>query len=218
MPLNIFGPGGPYSPMVECAIAYMTATGIEMSVMMGTSEQWMGLAQHTADLVYGGAEYMMTDFIDAYPDMVDPDSITQLYAREIGIIVRPGNPAGVESLPDLGQKGLGVLKVEREKMEFLHNIAGITGDDNVHTVVTGNEAFDLWPVKIDIHAWVTYRSWHVKLGDSSYFIRLPEHERVYRRTPIAITNRSKNRREAIQFINFLQSQTGHGIFQKWGWE
>ncbi|MHB8111037.1 MAG: substrate-binding domain-containing protein [Syntrophorhabdaceae bacterium] len=218
MPLNIFGPGGPYTPMMECALAYMTGTGIELSVIMGTPERWMNLARHAADLIYGGAEYMMTDFMEAYPDMIDVESITHLYAREVGIIVRPGNPAGVHSLPDLGQKKMSILNVELEKMESLHDISGITVDNIARTVLTGKEGFDLWPVKDDVNAWVTYRSWHVKLGASSDFIRLPETERTYRKTLIAITNRSKARREAAQFINFLLSQAGHGIFQKWGWE
>ncbi|MBP1749338.1 MAG: hypothetical protein H6Q52_1877 [Deltaproteobacteria bacterium] len=218
MQLHIYGPGGPYTPMMESALAYFQRTGIEVFVMMGTPDQWMALARLSADCIYGGAEYMMTDFIAEFPDMIDTESITNLHAREIGIIVRPGNPLGISSLTDLCRKNARVLDIRLEKMEQLQNRASIQGDAISLSVLTGKEGFDIWPIRTDIDAWITYRSWHVKLAGSSDFVRLPPEERVHRKTPIAIVRNSSKRPEAEKFIEFLTSESGHMIFQKWGWE
>ena len=218
MQLHIYGPGGPYTPMMESALAFFQRTGIEVFVMMGTPDQWIPLARVSADCIYGGAEYMMTDLMAAYPDMIDTASITNLHAREIGIIVRPGNPLGISSLTDLGRKNARILDIQLEKMEQLQDRASLNADAVSLSVLTGKEGFDAWPLRTDIDAWITYRSWHVKLAGTSDFVRLPPGEVVLRQTPIAIARRSSKQREAQQFIKFLKSEPGHRIFQKWGWE
>ena len=218
MTIQVFGPGGPYTPMLECAESFREVNGIEVEVAMGTPDQWMDRARENADLIYGGAEYMMSDFIAAYPGMVDETSVTNLFAREVGIIVRPGNPAGITALADLGRGNIRILNVQLEKMEALQNRANLGSDSVSLSVLTGKEAFEAWPSRTDIDAWITYRSWHVKLGESSDFVHLPPAERLLRATPIAITALSKHRREAGAFIEFLRSDRGRKIFQKWGWE
>lgn len=218
MPLYIFGPGGPYTPMNECAHAFHETGGIEAVVTMGTPGQWIDRARESGDLIYGGAEYMMSDFIAAYPGIVDETTVTNLYTREVGIIVRKGNPAGISALTDLGRKGIRVLNVELEKMEALQNKAAGIRENISLSVLTGKEAFDAWPLETQIDAWITYRSWHVKLEDSSDFVRFPQDDKLFRATPVAITAFSKNRSRAETFIGFLKSDRARGIFQKWGWE
>jgi len=204
--------------MKECAHVFLETTGIKASVTMGTPDQWIDRARQAADLIYGGAEYMMTDFIAAYPGMVDEATATNLHTREVGIIVRPGNPAGIRALADLGRDNIRILNVELEKMEALQGRGPVAGDRISLSVLTGKEAFEAWPSRTEIDAWITYRSWHIKLQDSSDFVHLPTDERLLRATPIAITTISKHRREAESFIGFLKSHKGHGIFQRWGWE
>lgn len=218
MPLHIFGPGGPYTPMTECAHAFRETGGTEAVVTMGTPGQWIDRARESGDLIYGGAEYMMSDFIAAYPGVVDEATVTNLYQREVGIIVRKGNPAGITALSDLGRKGLHILNVELERMETLQGRAPGIMENISLSVVTGKEGFEAWPSKTRIDAWITYRSWHVKLKDSSDFVGLGPDERIFRATPIAVASMSKHRREAGAFIGFLKSDRARGIFQKWGWE
>lgn len=218
MQLHIYGPGGPSTPMMESALAFFQQTGIEVFVMTGTPDQWMGFARASADCIYGGAEYMMTDLMEQYPGMIDAASITNLHARQVGVIVRPGNPLSITSLADLGRSNARVLDIRLEKMEQLHNRASIEADAVSLSVLTGKEGCDAWPVRTDIDAWITYRSWHVKLAGVSDFVRLPPDEIVFRYTPIAIAHNSSKRALAAQFIEFLRSAPGHAIFKKWGWE
>ncbi len=218
MQLHVYGPGGPCTPMMESALAFFQKTGIEVFVMTGTPEQWISFARASADCFYGGTENMMADLIAAYPDMIDMTSLTNLHAREVGIIVRPGNPLGIASLADLSRKNARMLDIRLEKMEQLQNRASIRTEAVSLSVLTGNEGFHAWPLRTDIDAWITYRSWHVKLADTSNFVRLPPDEIVLRATPIAIARNSSKRFEAEKFIEFLKSESGHVIFQRCGWE
>lgn len=218
MKLHVFGPGGPYTPMAECARTFHEATGTEVAVAMGTPEQWIETAREKGDLIYGGAEYMMSDFISSYPGMVDESTVTNLYTREVGIIVRKDNPSGIATLNDLGRKGMRILNVELEKMEELQGKAPGIKENISISVLTGKEAFELWPSETGINAWITYRSWHVKLKEYADFVQLPPGDRLFRATPVAIASASKNRAGAEAFIGFLLSEKAHGIFQKWGWE
>lgn len=49
-------------------------------------------AKEDADIIYGGSEYMMQNFVFNHPGMIDEKSRTELYARAAGILVRKGNP------------------------------------------------------------------------------------------------------------------------------
>ncbi|GIO29609.1 hypothetical protein J2TS6_07500 [Paenibacillus albilobatus] len=49
-------------------------------------------------------------------------------------------------------------------------------------------------------------------------VKLPEEEKLYRGTPIALTNITDQKKEARQFIDYLRTEESHQIFQKWGWK
>ncbi len=70
--LNIYGPGGPYGPMSECAAQFAGMNAIRVVITKGTPEQWIEGARNDADMIYGGAEYMLDEFIVQYPGIVDP--------------------------------------------------------------------------------------------------------------------------------------------------
>ena len=60
--LHVYGPGGPLAPMKECAELYQQKTGVKVQVTAGPEEAWIDSAQTDADVVFGGAEYMLTQF------------------------------------------------------------------------------------------------------------------------------------------------------------
>ncbi len=77
--LRLYGPGGPLGPMKECADKFTEKTGTETSITTGTPPQWMEQSEQNGDLIFEGAEYMLNDFMQAYPDIVDEASVTGLY-------------------------------------------------------------------------------------------------------------------------------------------
>ena len=83
---------------------------------------------------------------------------------------------------------------------------------------TSAEAVTFWqqaPQGVD--AWITYASWQPRLPGSQ-LVRLPRRQRLSRGTPVALTQRTTQAAAARQFVAFLQSEAGHAIFRKWGWQ
>ena len=63
-----------------------------------------------------------------------------------------------------------------------------------------------------------YNSWYYRLKDETDLIELPEEEKLYRGTPIAITKDSINKENAQKFIDYLKTESSHEVFKKWGWK
>jgi accessory colonization factor AcfC len=222
--LQIYGPGGPLGPMQECGRMFSKAHGVEVRVTAGPTPKWIEPARQNADLIFGGAEYMLTEFMLKHPDLVDPRTRTSLYVRPAGILVRPGNPKKIKSLKDLTKDGVRIVDVNGAgQLGLWEDLAGVQGliagiqKNILLSVGTSAEAIDQWKNKPELDAWITYESWHYRLKEVTDLVRLPRAQRLYRGTPIAITTISKQRDLAQQFIGFLKTPAAHAVFQKWGW-
>jgi accessory colonization factor AcfC len=223
--LKVYGPGGPLGPMKECAEIFSKAQGIKVEVIAGPESKWIDQAKQDADLIFGGAEYMLTDFILRHPGLVDENTRTSLYIRAAGILVRKQNPKQIKSLLDLTKEGMRLLDVNGAgQLGLWEDMAGAQGlipkiQKNIAVSVGASaEAIEKWESMPELDAWITFESWHYRLKDITDLIQFPEKEKIYRGTPIAITKISKNRDNSKQFIDFLKTEQAHVIFQKWGWK
>lgn len=222
--LHVYGPGGPLAPIKECAVLYGQTTGVSVVVQAGPEKQWFSAAQQDADVIFGGADYMLTQFALDHDGFLREGSRVELYDRAAGILVRPGNPKGIRSLRDLAKPGVRILDVNGAGQlglwedlvgrlqlisEFQHNIA--------FSVANSAEAIKAWDTRPELDAWVTYESWAKRLPATTTLVQLPSSGRMYRGTPIAITARSENTEQAAAFIRFLKTPQAHAIFVKWGW-
>ncbi len=216
--LHLYGPGGPLGPMQECGQAFSKKTGIDLQITTGTPPQWIEHAQQNGDLIFEGAEYMLNDFMRAYPGMIDERSITGLYPRSTAILVRKGNPKGIATLDDLAKAETKVMVVTQEKMEEVYShIPGIQYNI-VRPVLAGGKAAEIWKRSHELDAWITYESWHYALNDQTDIVQPSGKDRVLRITPVAIIETSRNKKLAGEFVNFLKTEEAHRIFQKWGWK
>jgi len=212
--LVIIGPGGPYEAMKEAAEIFSKLKGAAVAVIKGPPETWMN---KPADLIYGGAPNMLEDFMAAHPGTIEVESIRHLYKRQIGIIVRKGNPRKIATLADLGRDDIKILDVKLETMgEFQKQVPAMAAHIN-RSVTTGDQGIQLWQSVPELDAWITYKSWHFVLSGESEFIPLSL-EGALRSTPVAIIAGTKKKKLAETFIQFLQSEKGHAIFQSRGWE
>jgi accessory colonization factor AcfC len=222
--LQVYGPGGPLGPMQECGGMFAKAHGVEVKVTAGPTPKWIEPARQNADLIFGGAEYMLTEFMLKNPDLVDPKTRISLYVRPAGILVRPGNPKKIKSLKDLTKDGVRIVDVNGAgQLGLWEDLAGVHGlipgiqKNILLSVATSAEAIDRWKTMPELDAWITYESWHYRLKEVTALVHLPQAQRLYRGTPIAITTISKQRDRAQQFIDFLKTPAAHAVFQKWGW-
>ena len=223
--LKVYGPGGPLGPMRECAEIFSRESGIAVTVTAGPEATWIDHAKQDADLIFGGAEYMLTDFILRHPGFVDETTRVSLFIRAAGILVRKGNPKKIKSLSDLTREGIRLVDVNGAgQLGLWEDMAGARGlipgiQGNIALSVTSSaEAIQKWNSMPELDAWITFESWHYRLPDITDLVQLPVGHRIYRGTPIAITTISQNRDGAGQFIDFLKTEKCHEVFQKWGWK
>ena len=109
--LFVYGPGGPQAAMEECAKAFSKKISVPVKVIAGPEAKWIEQAKQNADVIFGGAEYMLTQFAMQHPGLVDSSTRTELYKRAAGILVQKGNPKKITSLKDLAKAGVRILDV-----------------------------------------------------------------------------------------------------------
>lgn len=223
--LRVYGPGGPLGPMKELAERFSRERGLQVQVVAGPEAKWIAKAKTDADLIFGGADYMLTELAHKHPGLVDEETRTELYSRAAGILVRKGNPKNIVSLEDLTRDGVHILDVNGAgQLGLWEDLAGGKGlipeiQANIAVSVSNSaDGIERWKTSPELDAWITYESWHYRLQDLTDLVRLPKADRVHRGTPIVISKISDNRDAARHFIAFLKSEEGHEVFRKWGWD
>ena len=223
--LFIYGPGGPLKPIEECGMIFSKKTGIPIRVIAGPEAKWIDDAKKNADLVFGGAEYMLTQFKMQHPGLMDSTTRTELYKRGAGILVRRGNPKKIFSLKDLARPGVKLLEITGagqlgmwEDLAGKQNLIGGIQKNIKGAFPNTALAIDAWKLNDKFDAMIIFSSWYNRLKDVSQLIKIPLTQIVYRGTPIAITSITDQKQDAQKFIQFLLSNEGHQIFKKWGWE
>lgn len=223
--LMVYGPGGPFGPMNELAEMFSKEKGIQVKVVAGPEGKWIDQAKQDADIFYGGAEYMLTDFTLRHPELVDDKTRTELYPRAAGILVRKGNPKNIKTLEDLAKPGIKLLDVNGAgQLGLWEDLAGtkglIAGIQKNIAVTAGNsaEGIDKWKATPELDAWITYESWYYRLKDTMDLVELPKKDKLYRGTPIVIAKTADNKETAQQFISYLKTEKAHAVFKKWGWQ
>jgi len=238
--LFVYGPGGPLPAMKELGADFERLHGIHVIVTGGPTPQWLSMARANADVIFSGAENMMTDYVNQLVDTskaagdstapagrIDEATIRPLYLRPAAMLVRPGNPKHVRRFEDLLKPGMKVLVVQGAGQNGLwEDIAGRTGDIGIVRAfrrnigaVAANSAIakQRWASDSTFDAWIIWNIWQVanpKLADA---VPLAGRWRIYRDAGVALTVKGREREHARQFAAYLESPAGARVFAKWGW-
>lgn len=226
--LKIYGPGGPAPAMKEAAKVFGDKSRVSVTVEAGPTAKWKDQALKDADLIYSGAEYMMTDFIQKdLQGLIDTDSVETLYLRPSAILVRPGNPKKISGVRDLAKPGIRVLVVQGAgQVGMWEDVAGRGGSVKLVDAVRRNigaisansaEAKKLWSEDKSFDAWLIWTIWQKENPAAADLVATEPELTIYRSTGVALTNRTTNKALAKQFVDFLKSAEGRAIFVKWGW-
>ncbi len=222
--LFVYGPGGPLTPVRACAERFARERAVAVQVDGGPEERWFARAEKDGDVVFSAAEYMLTDLERRHPGFLDLSTRESLYERAAAILVRRGNPKHIRSLEDLARPGVRVLDVNGAgQVGLWEDLAGRRGlipalRRNIVLAPSNTaEAIAAWRARPDLDAWITFASWHDRMRDESELVELPERDRLYRGTPVAVTRRSRNRETALAFVAFLKSPECHALFRAAGW-
>lgn len=215
--LRVYGPGGPYRPVSDCARLFGERTGTVVEVVKGEPEKLAARIAADGDLHYTGAPSMMNEFIAAHPGVIDAASVVDVQVRRVGILVRTGNPRGIATPADLARPGLRLLDVALESMAELRGDAAGAGANIARTVTTGEQGLAAWKADPSLDAWVTYKSWHRAAPEESAFVPI-ETPQALRATPAGLVHAGANRELAARFLDFLGSPEARAIFVHYGWE
>ncbi len=225
--IHAYGPGGPAPAMKEAAEAFSKAKGVKVEVTAGPTPAWLASAKEDADVVFSGAEYMMTDFVNQLDGRIDESTVTSLYLRPSAILVRPGNPKRLRDLPDLAKPGLKVLVVQGAGQTGMwEDMAGKQGDVGLVRALRKNivlhapnsaAAKEAWTQRPELDAWIIYDIWQVANPKLADLVPVSARYVVYRSSGEALTKAGAARPIAREFYAFLQSKEGAAIFRRWGW-
>jgi accessory colonization factor AcfC len=167
---------------------------------------------------YAGESRLVTEGV------IIQETRTSLYERGSGILVRPGNPLNIQKFEDLAKPGVRILVVQGAGQtgmwEDMASFAGLVPEIRANIFVIagdGADAIQKWNTVSTLDAWITYESWGYRLPDTTDLITVKEKLKVYRGTPIAITNSTDERETAQAFLQFLLTSEAHEIFIRWGW-
>ena len=229
--LDIYGPGGPLPAMKEAAAEFSRLRGVQLEVVGGPTPQWIEKAKSDADIIFSGAEHMMTDFIaqlkDAPAGKIDVATVDPLYIRPAAILVRPGNPKHVRRFEDLLRPGLKILAVQGAGQTGMwEDMAGRTGDISIVRALRRNigavapnsaDAKKIWADDGSYDAWLIWTIWQVANPTLADVVPVAPKWRIYRDCGTALTIRGRDKASAREFLQFLRSREGARIFAKWGW-
>lgn len=215
--LRAYGPGGPHHVIGECAELFKLRYGIAVGVIRASPLELAKRLKEDGDIFFTGAEYMLEEFVEEYSDIIDPATAVKLHPRQVGIVVREGNPHGIMGVECLGKDGVVLMAANLEEMGPFLSPDGTGRAKVALRAQTGFEGMKAWRANSEIDAWLTYRSWHRELKDGSVFIEIPWAE-ARRHTMAAVTEGTDKREEALKFIEFLKSSEAREIFLKHGWD
>jgi accessory colonization factor AcfC len=225
--LRAYGPGGPFPAMKEAAAEFGKLYGVTVEVTAGPTGNWLAKAKQDADLIFSGAEYMMTDFVKAMEGRINESTVESLYLRPSAILVRPGNPKGIKKFEDLLKPDVKVLVVQGAGQAALwEDMAGRKGDirtvralrKNIVTYAANSaEARKAWIDNTALDAWIIWNIWQIANKDLADLVPVSKEYRIYRDCGIALTQQGKDKDLAQKFVAFLRSNTGRHVFAKWGW-
>lgn len=232
--LFVYGPGGPLPAMKEAAHSFAREHGVTVQVTGGPTPQWVAAARENADVIFSGAEHMMTDFVKQLADTsrvnpggIDETTIEPLYLRPVAILVRPGNPKRIRRFEDLLVPGKRILVVQGAGQTGMwEDVAGRTGDirvvrafrRNIAAVAANSgDAKEKWINDRTVDAWLIWNIWQVANPTLADVVPVAERWRIYRDAGIALTRKGAERRLARDFASYVRSPAGARIFARWGW-
>lgn len=164
----------------------------------------------------------------SYIDAVKPDSLieskhTVCYFIPV-ILVKKGNPKNIKALEDLTKPGITlglgnseVCAIGRTSVQIFEkngiDMAEVEKNLVFSSATVGELGVQIKLGKVDaVIVWDATAAQYVESGD---LVKIPIDQNVISTVAIALLNSSENRQLAMDFIDFIASDRGQVIFQKY---
>ncbi len=223
----VYGPGGPAPAIKEIASHYNKKAASFVKVTAGPTPQWKNQAMQNAHVIYSGSEHMMTDFAQMMTqNALQMRTVYPLYKRQLGLLVRPGNPKKIKNIQDLAQPGLKIMVVQgsgltgawEDMLSHLPMKSFRAVRANITDFAANSGLAEKEWANGNADVWITWNIWQTRNRDAADFVHLPKRHRIYRDTGAALTEQGADHAAAKQFYEYLKSAEAKAVFLKWGWE
>lgn len=107
--INLYGPGGPHTALLDAAKIYSQKTGVPVTVHYGPQATWNEEAKMNADILFGASEQSALAIVRQHGDRFNEADIEPLYLRKSILLVKKGNPKNIRGIDDLTRPGIGII-------------------------------------------------------------------------------------------------------------
>lgn len=221
----VYGPGGPAPVIKELAKKFEEKTKEKVTVIAGPTSSWIDKAKENADLIYSGNTSMMDDFIKKIPNL-SLENLNVLNVRPSGMIVRPNNPKNIKNFDDILKDGVNIMVVDGAGQVGLYEDMALKSGKRENLVKlrknikiyakNSKVAVDEWNNNQDIDVLIIWSHWAKALGDKALFIK-DNKVVIYRAAEIAPTQKGLQNKQALEFVNFIQSKEAQKVWKKYTW-
>jgi molybdate transport system substrate-binding protein len=221
--LHVFSAGAVAPPIKKCAEEFKAKFGTEFEFTVGKAENLMEKIAETkkGDLLTCGSEFILDHA--QLKGLVLKETRKSLGSRTSAILVQTGNPKKIKSMADLAKEGIQVgVSVSgclTGVWDDLATKAGLAEQIRKNTVAYADGCGELMALvnkkEVDaILGWDAFKNLNMQTMD---IVELPKDLQVHRSTAIGVIVFSKNKELAKKFIDFLISEKGKKIYEKYGW-
>jgi len=224
--LKIFGTEGPRPALREAADAFAAANNVNIEIDGTHVEKWKSAALKESDIIYSSSENLMDTYNDTL-GIIDASTITSLFMRRAGILVRPGNPKKIKGLKDLLHRDLKVIIVNGQgQVAMWEDMVGRLKDVQAlvdmrkrisFTARTLAEAKQYWKNHEEVDAWISFSNWAKREDMNVDAVEIEKDLVVYRSMVAAVTSTTNQREMSLKFIEYLQKPEAEKIFKAHGW-
>jgi len=221
--LHIFSAGAVATPIKKCAEEFKARFGTDFMFTVNKAEILIEEISKTreGDLLTCGSEFILDHA--QLKGLVRKETRRSLGSRISAILVQKGNPKKIKSLSDLTKEamrvGVSVSGCLTGVWDDLATKAGLAEQIRKNTAAYADGCGELMSFinkkKVDaILGWDAFKNLNMKTMD---VIELPKTLQVHRSTAIGVVAFSKNKELAKKFIDFLVSEKGKKIYDRYGW-
>lgn len=219
----VFSGAGLRKPMDEIAIAFKEKYGIEIQYT------YAGSAQNLSQIELSGeGDVYVPGSLFYYESAKEKDLVEskQDVAYHIPVIAVPeGNPSDIKTLSDFAKPGVKVVlgdpksaaigKVAKKMLEK----EGLTEQVEKNLVATAATVNEL-VVYITMKQGDATVIWEDNVMNVSeiQMIEIPEEKNMIKTIPVCLIKDSKNKEVAQKFIDFVVSEEGKAIYEKYGFK
>ena len=213
---------GMRKPMDEIGSLFKEKYGISINYNYAGSGHLLNqveLAQ-MGDVYQPGAMYYLD--IAREKSFIDYE---KLVACHVPVIAVPkGNPANITCLADLTKPGVRVAMGDPKACaigKVGNNILEKNGikdavEDNIIARGATVNALIVYVSTGDVDAAITWRESVLFAPDNTDFVEIPENENIIKTIPIGVLTFSENKEYARNFVDFVTSDEGKAIYEKYG--